>query len=75
MGVAEGVAMDALAELESVTAESGIEYQVEIQGFLDDPRENENFRVTASVDNGGWSSFSPLSRDFIVSPDGTFVDE
>jgi hypothetical protein len=28
-----------------------------------------------SVDDGGWRSFGPLTKDFIITPDGTFVDD
>jgi hypothetical protein len=43
--------------------------------FWDDS-EHRNLRVMVSVDDGGWrSSLAPLSADFIVAPDGTFVGE
>jgi hypothetical protein len=48
----------------------------EVQSNLwDDPREHRNLRVMVSVDDGGWRSFAPLSDDFIVAPDGTFIGE
>ena len=60
----------------TVVAESGVEYQVEVQAFWDRPRHPGNLRVIIGVDDGGWrSSFSPLSTAFIVAPDGTFVGE
>jgi hypothetical protein len=53
---------------------SGLEYQVEVQVFWDD-RPKGNVRVIASVDDGGWSAFFPLTEDFIKSPDGKLVGE
>lgn len=32
-------------------------------------------RVMASIDDRGWRAFGPLTSDFIIRPDGTFVDE
>jgi len=57
-----------------VVAPSGVAYQVETQAMWDD-REGENLRVMVSVDDGGWRSFAPLSGDFIVARDGSFIDE
>jgi hypothetical protein len=31
--------------------------------------------VLASIDDGGWSAFIPLTDDFIIAPDGSFVGE
>ena len=31
--------------------------------------------VMASVDDGGWRAFVPLTGSFIMRPDGTFVGE
>lgn len=59
----------------TVVAESGVEYQVEVQGFWDSPRQPGNLRVMISIDDGGWRAFSPLTTDFIVAPDGSFVGE
>ncbi len=59
-----------------VVADSGIPYQVEVQAFWDTPRQPGNLRLIIAVDDGGWrTSFSPLSTDFIIAPDGTFVGE
>jgi hypothetical protein len=43
--------------------------------FFWDGREEENLRVIAAIDDGGWRALSPLSEDFIVAPDGSFVGE
>lgn len=59
----------------TVVAESGVEYQVEVQGLWDRPRQPGNLRVIISIDDGGWRAFSPLSTDFIVASDGSFVGE
>lgn len=57
-----------------VTAESGTWYQGKIQAFWDDKPDGA-IRVIASVDDGGWRAFVPLTADFILAPDGTFVGE
>jgi hypothetical protein len=59
---------------EGVTAASGAKYQVEVEGFWDD-RSTRHLRIMVAVDDGGWRAFAPLSRSFIITPDGTFVDE
>ena len=57
-----------------VTGRSGTRYQIEMQVFWDGPRGGD-VRVTGSIDDGGWRSFAPLSADFIMAPDGSFVGE
>jgi len=52
----------------------GMRYSVELQAFWDD-KPHENLRVSAAVDDGGLRSFAPLTADFIVAPDGSFVGE
>jgi hypothetical protein len=56
---------------------SGAEFQIEIQAFWDEPsKEGGNLRVIASIDDGRFPFvFSPLTTDFIMRPDGTFVGE
>jgi hypothetical protein len=56
------------------TGPSGKAYQLEIQIFWDD-RSRRNLRVMVSVDDMGGSSLAPLSDDFIVAPDGSFLGE
>ena len=53
---------------------SGTSYQLELQAFWDDKRLG-NLRVIASIDDGGWRAFAPLSVDFIRAPDESFVGE
>jgi hypothetical protein len=62
-------------EVREVTGGSGIEYQVEIQGFWDDGRPGD-LRVLVGVDDGSFGgAFSPVDRAFIVAPDGSFLGE
>ena len=56
------------------TAPSGVNYQIEMQVFVDDVS-LQTLRVMGSIDDGGWRAFSPLSDDFILAPDGSFVGE
>jgi hypothetical protein len=57
-----------------VTGESGTLYQVATQVFWDG-KSGEDIRVMGSIDDGGLSSFKPMTDDFIMAPDGRFVDE
>jgi hypothetical protein len=54
--------------------EDSITYRVEIEAIWDDAR-NKDVKVIVSVDDGGWSGLGPLTADFVMRPDGTFVDE
>jgi|SRR5579859_7632776 hypothetical protein len=47
-------------------------YHVQTQVFWDG-KKGGNIRVMVSVDDGGWTSIKPLTGDFIISPDGTFL--
>lgn len=63
------------AETEETVAASGRWYQIEIQGFWDS-RPGGALRVMGSIDDGkGWRTFNPLTDDFIIAPDGSFVGE
>lgn len=55
----------------------GSDYLIEIQIFWDDPRDKKgNLRVIASIDDGKFfTALSPISDDFIISPDNRFVGE
>ena len=57
-----------------VRGSSGTTYQVETEALWD-ADEGGDLRVSVAVDDGGWRAFVPLTDDFIVSPDGSFVDE
>jgi hypothetical protein len=57
-----------------VIAPSGTGYQIEIETIWDDRRDG-NIRVLGAIDDYGSSVYSPLTDDFIMSPDGSFVGE
>jgi hypothetical protein len=46
---------------------SGTEYALEFN-FVWDAKPGGNIRVLASIDDGRWRAFLPLTYDFIVSP-------
>lgn len=52
----------------------GVTYQVETQAWWDG-KEGGDLRILVSVDDGGWRTLRPLSEDFIIAPDGSFVGE
>jgi len=60
-----------IAELEGA---NGVKYQVEVEVHWD-VRPGDAVRVIGSIDDGGWRAFKPLTADFILAPDGTFVGE
>ena len=64
---------EGVIDTEEVTKD-GHDYQLEIQYLIDDPR-TLDIRVSVGVDDGGWSAFAPLCRDFIKAPNGRFVGE
>ena len=57
-----------------VVGEDGNSYQLEVEAIWDIARD-EDVRVIVSVDDGGWRAFKPLTQDFVMRPDGSFVDE
>jgi hypothetical protein len=57
-----------------VVGASGVTYQVELQAFWD-RGVGGDLRVSANVDDGGWRAFRPLTTDFIIASDGSFVGE
>lgn len=59
---------------EELVGGSGTTYQLEVQAFWDN-KPNDSLRVMVSIDDGGWRSFVPLTDDFIIAPDGSFVGE
>jgi len=61
-------------EMKQVVGEDGISYQIEIEAFWDINR-NEDVRVMVAVDDGGWRALMPLTQNFVMRPDGSFVDE
>ena len=61
-------------ETKCIAGEDGRSYQLEIQAFWDG-RKGGDVRVIVAADDGGWRAFKPLTGDFIMSPDGSFVGE
>jgi hypothetical protein len=62
-------------QVAEVTAASGATYQLEWEAFWDSGDRGGDVRVVVCVDDGGMRAFSPLSIDFIMAPDGTFVGD
>ncbi len=58
----------------NLTGASGVEYQVEIQGWWDGD-EDKDIRILGGIDNGGLSAYVPLSDSLIMSPDGSLVED
>jgi len=56
---------------------SGDLYTLEIEVFLDNPRDPGGYlRVFGSIDDGGFlSALSPLSSDFIIDAGDNFIGE
>ena len=71
---AELVELQDSQEVCEVTAESGVKYNLEFQAFIDEPSKR-TLRVLGSIDDGGIRAFIPLSEDFIIAPDGSFIGE
>jgi hypothetical protein len=62
------------AQTIELAGNSGTKYGVEIEVFWDH-QPGQDLRVIGSIDDGGWRAFAPLTQDFIMRPDGTFVGE
>ena len=52
----------------------GEKYQIEIDFFFDDEKTN-NLRVTGMISYSFITDFAPVSRDFIIAPNGNFIGE
>jgi hypothetical protein len=61
-------------QLTEAIGPSGALYAIEAETLWDD-RPAGNLRVIVSIDDGGWSAFSPMTSDFIKGPDDRFVGE
>jgi hypothetical protein len=61
-------------EMKQVVGDDGISYQLEIEAIWD-INGDEDIRVIVSVDDGGWRALKPLTQDFVIRPDGSYVDE
>lgn len=64
-----------LSQARQERAPSGVVYNIEIEAFFDDPHRKQDLRVMVSIDDGGLRSFRPLTGDFVIAPDGSFVGE
>jgi hypothetical protein len=53
---------------------SGVDYYIQVQVFWN-RHPGEDVRVLASINDGGWRAFVPLTDDFIMAPTGRFVGE
>ncbi|HYU48255.1 MAG TPA: hypothetical protein VEK84_19000 [Terriglobales bacterium] len=64
-------------ECEEVSGPDGKAYQVEFEAHWDDPRDRgRNLRVIVSIDDGTFrAAFRPITKSFIMAPDGSFVGE
>jgi hypothetical protein len=62
------------ADTEDRIGPSGTTYQIEVEAFWDD-EEGGNLRVCVAIDGGEVSAYRPISSDFIIAPDGSFVGE
>ena len=60
-------------DVRELTSQAAGSLQVEIQGFWDDAAE-QNLRVLGSIDNGGLRAYCPVTRSFIMRPDGSVVE-
>lgn len=61
-------------EVDEVRGESGVTYNLEAVVVWDD-QPGGVIRVMASVDDGGLRAFFPMPDDFLMGPDGQFIDE
>jgi len=59
-------------EVKNLVGESGTHYQIEFSVFWDAKPEG-NLLILASIDDGGWRAFKPLSDSLIMKPDGTLL--
>ncbi len=57
-----------------VRGPSGVSYQLEVEAVWDD-RPGRNLRVFGHIDDGGLRAVAPLTEDFIMAPDGSFIGE
>jgi len=60
------------ADVKNIVGESGTNYQIEFDVFWDS-KPDGNLRIMASIDDGGWRAFFPLTDSLIMKPDGTLL--
>ena len=58
----------------TLVGSSKVQYQVEVKAFWDG-KPNGAIRVRGAIDDGGWRAYLPITDDFIMAPDGSFVGE
>ncbi|HKU73919.1 MAG TPA: hypothetical protein VJR02_08380 [Pyrinomonadaceae bacterium] len=58
----------------TVIGDSGTKYGLEFEAVWDH-EPGKDLRLMGSIDDGGWRAFFPLSDDFIMRNDGSFVGE
>src|SRR6266481_1472056 len=66
-----------LMDRETVTevdGSPGRRYTIETSVFWDGAKDRD-LRVIVSIDDGGRRAYAPMSDDFIMAPDGSFVGE
>ena len=61
-------------ETKEIVGEDGTTYQLEIEAFWDGNKGGD-VRLLITADDGGWRAFKPLTGDFIMRPDGSFVGQ
>jgi hypothetical protein len=59
-------------DVKNVGGYSGENYQIEFEVFWDS-KPGGNLRIMASIDDGGWRAFMPITDSLIVKPDGTLL--
>ena len=59
-------------DVKNVVGDSGTNYQIEINVFWDS-KPDGNLRIMASIDDGGWRAFVPLTDSLIMKPDRTLL--
>ena len=74
LAYSELVTMIGNPSTKEVIADDGKWYQLETEVFWDNKRPKD-LRVMVAADDGGWRAFKPLTGDFIIRPDGSFVGE
>ena len=70
----ELVALIGHPQTKEAIGSDGKRYQLEAEVFWDD-KKGGDIRIMVAADDGGWSAFKPLTHDFIMAPDGSFVGE
>ena len=63
-------------EWRHVDGSDAVTYRAQVQTLWDEKQERRNLRVMVAVDDGSQRLIvRPVTRDFIVAPDGSFVGE